>query len=193
MVTDIIFDWGGVIAPSTTKDIARAISKKCGTNEEDAYKTIVEIDSKYETVANYEDYYEEISKRLCIKAKDVETLLNNTSVGEVFKIAKNLSKDYKIHLLTNQVTPKSNAIRKNNDLSFFSNLFFSNEIGRRKPEKELFEFVIKIIDQKPEHIVLVDDRQVNLKSATLLGIKAILFKNVEGLKKELGECGVKFS
>ena len=190
MVTDIIFDWGGVLAPSTTRDIARKISKKCDYSEETVYKTIVEIESKYETIAEYEGFYEEISERLCPATEELKEMLNNVSVDQVFHLAQTLSKNYGIHLLSNQVAPKAQAIRKANDLSFFKNIFFSNEIGLRKPSEEIFKFIIKMLKKDPENFLFVDDRKENTDAAKRHGFQVLTFKNIDQLKEDLQKLGI---
>ena len=190
MITDIIFDWGGVLAPSTTRDIAKHISQKYKIDEEHAYKVIVGVESKYETEANHENYYKELSQKLGLTPEDAKKNLDNVSVGETFKMARHLSEKYRVHLLSNQVTPKAKAIRKANDLSFFKSVFFSNEIGLRKPDTKMFEFVLKMLDTSPSNILFVDDREENLKKAEKLGFKGILYENPKKLKEDLAKIGV---
>lgn len=190
MITDIIFDWGGVLAPSTTRSIAKEISEKCDIDEEEAYKVIVDVESRYETVAEHEGFYKEISEKLCLDKKQIMEKLNNVSVGEVFHLAKTLSNKYKIHLLSNQVTPKAQAIRKANDLSFFKSVFFSNEIGLRKPSTEMFDFVLKMVKETAENILFVDDREQNTKAAKGHGIRTVTFSNLNQLKKDLKAMGI---
>ncbi|MBL7799946.1 MAG: HAD family phosphatase [Chitinophagales bacterium] len=59
-------------------------------------------------------------------------------------------------------------------ISAFSTLFdkayYSNEIGFRKPEKELYEIVLNEIDLHPNEILFIDDKPENLAPAAALGI-----------------------
>lgn len=72
----------------------------------------------------------------------------------------------------------------------FDHIYISGIIGLRKPNKDIFEYVLEKIDAKPEECIFIDDLEVNCKGAEKLGIQSICFKNTKQLRKELTELGV---
>ena len=84
----------------------------------------------------------------------------------------------------------ANYIRNKFDLSVFDNLFFSNELGMRKPHLEIFEHVLKEIKTDANDSIFIDDKQENLDAAAQLGIKTILFQDAEQLISELKSLGI---
>ena len=58
--------------------------------------------------------------------------------------------------------PRTDAIKKNNDLSIFSDVFFSNELKMEKPNKEIFNFVMNKINLKPIEIIFIDNNKENI-------------------------------
>lgn len=67
----------------------------------------------------------------------------------------------------------------------------SCKVGFRKPEKEIYELLLKKLKKlKPEEIVFIDDWKGALIPAKSLGIKTILFKNSKNLIKDLKKLGV---
>ncbi|MFN8229608.1 MAG: HAD family phosphatase [Bacteroidia bacterium] len=63
---------------------------------------------------------------------------------------------------------------------YFDKLYYSCRIGMRKPDKEIFEFVLKENNLKPEETVFVDDSIQHVKGAGEAGLNAYLLeKNME--------------
>src|SRR3989344_3953563 len=104
---------------------------------------------------------------------------------ELVDYVESLAKNYKIHMLTNVAGIDS----KNSEwfgviAKHFNNIYKSFEIGHKKPNKEAFLHVLEQINAKPEECVFVDDLQVNIDAANELGIKGILYTNLDQLKED---------
>jgi len=56
--------------------------------------------------------------------------------------------------------------------SFFHHAYYSNEIGHRKPEKEIFQFILEMENLNPDQTFFVDDKKENVDAAKTLGIHA---------------------
>ena len=63
----------------------------------------------------------------------------------------------------------------------FEKLYYSHEIGMRKPNSEIFEFVLKANDLVPEHTLFIDDSLPNVAAAQLTGIQGYHLKEHENL------------
>lgn len=102
---------------------------------------------------------------------------------EIHKLAYNLSKKYKIGLLSNiyeGMMPRLIKLGKVADVKY-SSIVLSNETGFRKPEKGIYELATKKAGNKPEEILLIDDRQNFIEGAENFGWQTIWFdeKNIE--------------
>lgn len=86
--------------------------------------------------------------------------------------------------------PKTDSIKKNNDLSAFKDTFFSNEIGMLKTDKGSFEFVLRKTGMHAKYCLFIDDAPENIEVAKSLGIKTILFKSLNQLIKELASFSI---
>lgn len=53
----------------------------------------------------------------------------------------------------------------------FEKVYFSYEIGMRKPDAEIFEFVLKDSKLKADETLLIDDTPQNIETAAKLGIR----------------------
>ena len=73
----------------------------------------------------------------------------------------------------------------------FSPVLLSNEVGLIKPEEEMYQKMLELLNLKANECVFIDDREEHLAPAIQLGMKPILFKDSQQLKKELKELSVK--
>lgn len=93
-----------------------------------------------------------------------------------FKFIQKLSeeKDFKLILLSNTNENHINYIKSN--VPFFQEFqecfdafYLSHEIGLRKPDPEIFEFIMNKHDLKPENCLFIDDTKENTDIADRLG------------------------
>lgn len=79
----------------------------------------------------------------------------------------------------------SNALPNLKDCGKFWDLvkeeyrFTSFEIGAIKPEREIYEYVQRMLGCEYSEIVFIDDKPENIASAAKLGIKAVLFSKAD--------------
>lgn len=73
---------------------------------------------------------------------------------------------------------------KKNFFDLFTKEYYSFQIGLRKPEPEIFNFIIRDSGIKPHETLFVDDDQQNIKTAKEIGFKTFCF-GTEGYWHEL--------
>ena len=197
MIKLIIFDLSGV----------------CFTNEEPPY--IIELCKKYDY--NHKEF-DELYQSMLVKAEVGKltgeevwsALIEKYNIPKtIFQIvdemmelkeakldtlgfASNLKNKVITVYLTNYCKLYWDAISSKFDMSrWFSDGFVSYQLGFRKPARQCFEIIMKKYKIKAEEIIFIDDSLLNLKEAISLGIKAIIFKDINQLKKELINLGIK--
>ena len=74
----------------------------------------------------------------------------------------------------------------------FSLFVSSCFVGLRKPEDGIYRLALEITQRPPEECCFIDDRALNLDSASRLGMHVIQMKNAEQLRQELQNLGVAF-
>jgi putative hydrolase of the HAD superfamily len=74
----------------------------------------------------------------------------------------------------------------------FSLFISSCFVGLRKPEEGIYRLALEITQRAPEECCFVDDRPLNLDSASRLGMHVIQMENAEQLRRELQKLGVAF-
>ena len=68
--------------------------------------------------------------------------------------------------------------------------YFSDELGLVKPDREIFEYVIRDLDVSPRRIAFFDDTTVNVHAARDAGIVAFEVDGILELEIQLQGLGV---
>ncbi|SDR68083.1 HAD family hydrolase [Christiangramia echinicola] len=179
MIKAIIFDFGDVfinldkegtnrkLSEMNVKDLPESISVK-NREYEQGFVTSDEISEHYRT------QFPQIEK---------EDFLNswNSMILEFpeyrLKFIQKLSeeKDYKLILLSN--TNENHIEHIKTKVPFYEDFkkcfdafYLSHEIGMRKPNPDIFEFVLDAHDLEPGNCLFIDDTRENTETASRLGL-----------------------
>lgn len=107
---------------------------------------------------------------------------------DLMRVAEQLSLDYSLAILSNDVKEWSRYLRSKFDLDrLFEVSIISGEVNCRKPDINIYNKLLKTIKAQPEECCFIDDRLKNLQPATKLGLKTIWF-NEHCPEGEVG-CG----
>ena len=68
--------------------------------------------------------------------------------------------------------------------------YFSDEIGLVKPDREIFDFVIRDLAVSPRRIAFFDDTPVNVEAAQNAGLRAFLVDGIGELEARLQGLGL---
>lgn len=110
---------------------------------------------------------------------------------ETYEFVKSLKGKYKLGMITNQLQDWfETVVEKYNIRELFDEIVTSYESGMAKPDRAIFEFTLKKMGLEPGECVFVDDMEKNIKAAEDIGMKGILFKNIDQLKKDLKNLGI---
>ena len=187
MIKAIIFDWGGVLAPSDCATAVMKLRKNFSFDEQ----TFLEYFEKHEDdlahTKEYKEFLAKVSGISGIPTQSIVNALNAALPDEVFDLARQLSSKYSIYILSNQLHYRTEFITSQFDLSFCKAVFFSSEIGLKKPQIAFFEHILANVDCAADKCIFVDDRQENIETAQTLGVKGILFGSLEQLQEDLAK------
>ena len=88
---------------------------------------------------------------------------------DVVEFAHSLKDKCKIAILSNLMLFDKKRIDDQYDLSKFDYVYLSFELGMRKPNKKIYEYVLNDLNVKPENILFIDDDYNNIVSARECG------------------------
>jgi putative hydrolase of the HAD superfamily len=99
-----------------------------------------------------------------------------------FKFLQRLKDDYQLLLVSNTNAVHIESIKQNMGLfryhqflNLFDEVFYSYEMGARKPEAQFFDIALKASGFKPEECLLIDDNEANIKQAEAMGFETWLY------------------
>jgi epoxide hydrolase-like predicted phosphatase len=188
-ITTIIFDLGGVILNLDQDRTLRAF-KRLGVDLEDINEMST-IFSDFEVgKINANDFRQAIMTHLKGNAteNEIDAAWNAMLLDlptERLTYLKFLRKNFNVHLLSNTNSIHIDAFNKylldehpNIDwYAQFDKVYYSYEIGFRKPNKDIYEFVLQENNLKPHECLFIDDLKANLNGAGHVGMHTIWAKN----------------
>jgi HAD superfamily hydrolase (TIGR01549 family) len=179
MIDTIIFDFGDIFI-NLEKQAQIDAFKKLGLNE--PKPELVEMNDLFEKgqvteLQFLESFYPFIPNA---SLEEIRTAWNSI-IGEFplyrLEFLQMLSYKYKLFLLTNTDSIHIDRFEHNVGVSFFSDfyqcfekVFYSYEMGMRKPDPAIFSAIINKYDLSPKRTLFVDDKKVNTDAAASLGL-----------------------
>ena len=196
----IIFDLGGVIL-NIDYNLTRTAFEKAGIknfHEMYSQSNADDLFSKLETGKISEnDFYTELNKRtgLYLPTTEIESAWNAmllTFRETSLDFLDTLKPKYKVFLLSNTNHIHLNAFnkiylekqREKPFEEFFDKAYYSCKIGLRKPNADIYEFVLGENKLDADTTLFVDDSAQNIEAAKALGMQTILLnagKYIENL------------
>lgn len=79
--------------------------------------------------------------------------------------------------------------RKFDWLARFDVLVWSYQLGIAKPDPAIYHYVLNELGLPPEETLFIDDKPINIEAAGKLGMKGVVFTNVEQLRRDLIAAG----
>lgn len=119
-----------------------------------------------------------------------EQMLNG-EIKETVEILYELKKKFKLYGLTNwsaETFPV--ALERFEFLKVFDGIVVSGDEKLIKPDKEIFDLLLKRYNLHAENCVFIDDNVRNIQAAANIGFHAIHFTSAETLKEKLIEMNL---
>lgn len=197
IIRSIIFDFGGVILDIDPKLTIKAF-EELGVKELD----VLEKPTFYEKIIfplekgtiNESVFRNKIRNyvKLNLSDKQIDDAWNAlllTYKPERIHLLEKIKKHYPIFLLSNSNIIHYHYFLKELTRQFgytsfdqlFNKAYFSFLMNKIKPEKEIYETVIKAEQLKPENTLFIDDRKENIMGAKECGLQTHFLKKTEDI------------
>jgi glucose-1-phosphatase len=186
-IKNIIFDWGGVITDLNLDSIVRAF-KDLGFHhfgESFIHNRGRNYFLRFETGKIKEtEFLKFLRKQLSPDVTDRQILdAWNSILGDLpadrWNMLVEARKSYRTFLLSNTnslhvsyYTQKiGNLYGQKGFEPLFEKIYYSHQLGMRKPDRDIYEFVLQDSRLKPGETLFIDDNLENIATALELGIK----------------------
>jgi FMN phosphatase YigB (HAD superfamily) len=185
MVNTIIFDFGDIFIDKD-KEAREAALRKLGLKEwtEDLEK----LERKFETgKIKEEGFLKGIQAKIPNASLEQIKAAWNEGIGEFplyrLEFLQKLSQTYRLFLLSNTDPIHIEKFEQDAGASFYSDfyqcfekVYFSHEIGVRKPDEEAYYYLINKHEIQPKRTLFIDDKDYNTKTAEELGFQTWTLK-----------------
>lgn len=183
MIENIIFDFGDVFINLDKQVIYREMVKFGGSTE--ITPDIMKLNDTYEVGAISSDEFVENLGQVYPQAKseDIIQIWNSMLLDfpdERLQFIENLAAEgnFRLFLLSNtnalhipHVEKIMGSEKFNRFKNSFEKFYLSHEINLRKPNAEIYEFVLNENGLKAEETFFIDDTKENTEAAEILGIR----------------------
>lgn len=191
MVKVIVFDLDGVLVKENCV-FSKLFEEKYKVPHEEFYELIKTNKMLERTKNDGSNFllFDKLLKKYRIKISEekfFDLWLNNFKTKEgVVEFVVSLKKKYKIAVISDNFLERASFFRSKVDwFKKFDYSLFSSDIGCTKNSPKIFLKLIEDLKIEPEEAVFIDDDEKNVKVAKSVGVKGIVFKNLEQLKKDL--------
>ena len=179
MITTIIFDFGDIFINLEKEAQIEAFNKLGlhGPNDE-----LVAANDLFEKGQISElQFIETFQKFIPNASIDEIRKAWNSIIGDFplyrLEFLQLLSRKYKLFLLTNTDEIHISRFEHKAGITFFSDfyqcfekVYYSYEMGMRKPDPAIFKLILNKYDLSPKRTLFIDDKKVNTEAAASLGI-----------------------
>ena len=180
MINSIIFDFGDIFINLDKEGTANEF-KKLGL--ENFNPEIMKRNDLFEKGQISEiAFLESFQKFIPDASTDEIKIAWNRIIGDFplyrLEFLQLLSKKYRLFLLSNTDAIHIDTFQHKAGMTFyrdfyqcFEKVYFSFELGMRKPEPEIFNFLVQNDNLDPKRTLFIDDKKENTDAALALGFK----------------------
>lgn len=192
MIKTLLFDNNGVLTTNDNEGTYQNLATFFGVSTQDLRpkqdSIAVDLDKGKITT---DEFYELMQKQMGVN-KDL-TEIRKVHLGSykskvaVKDYVKTLKGRYELALLTNfgDAFDDANQSWKLEEIFEPNKIFVSCKVGMIKPHNDFFDFALAKLKKQPEEVAFIDDKEENVEAARRMGMKGILFRSIEELKKDI--------
>lgn len=197
----VIFDLGNVLVDFDHRPAAKKIALYTNKTPQQIYDIFFDsaVTGLFEEgKISPADFFREVKKILSLNLEFEEFLpiwngifFLSEKNRLVYQLAQCLKGRYKLALLSNINILHFEYLKKEFPVfGLFDHIFASYALKLRKPQKEIYQQVLRALGSLPQETFYTDDRPELIAGANALGIRGFVFTGIEELKENLKASGV---
>lgn len=193
MIKNVIFDLGNVLIDF--KPMEYLMSLGFDKEKSEILNNII-FKSKYwyecdRGIYSNIEVAEFLSKEHSNFEKEIKIILTKDWVNmltlkeDTVKFLKDLKKqDYNVYILSNLSEESYNYLKKYDFFEYVNGGVFSYQLKICKPDPKIYKVLFSKYNIKPEETIFIDDLKTNVDAAIELGLKGIVFDNINNVKSK---------
>jgi len=190
----VIFDLGGVLLRTENGKPREALASRLGISRRELEHFVFSSPSALQAEEGKileEQHWQILLDQLGVGLDERQVFIETFWSGDVLDndlidFIRGLRTNYRTGLLSNAWSGARDGIgRKFGSLDAFDVSVFSAEVGMRKPEVEIFHYILEKVGAVPDAAIFVDDFIENILAAKRIGIRCIHFHHPDQAKVEI--------
>ncbi|MFH1053757.1 MAG: hypothetical protein V1740_05070 [Candidatus Woesearchaeota archaeon] len=193
MIDTVLFDWGGVLAEPDSDAAGRRLELDYQVPQRELTEFMRSIQEEYSIGENSEEFLTRVSERFGIPQDDIRRAICDVSPNGILDIARGIKRNgRRVMLVSNQKQFKGDYLLKNADIGFFDSIFFSYQMGARKPNRDFWD-IVESKGINPSCSLVVDDINKNLIEPYRRGFFIYLYRNPYCFRSNLRKMGIRYN
>ena len=188
-LSTIIFDLGGVLINLDVNRSVESFASLSGLSGEEVYSKFIDDEWSYAFEKGEIDaptFRNEVRKSLNTDLSDKQIDASwNAMLLELplirLQMIAGLRDKFQTFILSNtnaiHVETFNNKVATITDgghiSDYFDKVYYSHELGMRKPDAEIFSHVIQANNLKPSETLFIDDMEINIRGAKSVGLRTV--------------------
>lgn len=193
----LVFDMGHVFVDFDWSEVCQGFCDRAEMTREQFKEVLAYVgslgyeDGKVMTDGFVKALNEKLSLTMTIAEFDILWNFGFHENEEMAALLTELGKSYPLYLLSNTNESHYGFLSTKFKVDrHFKELILSHKVGYTKPDRRIYEEVLKRSGLTAPECLFVDDLERNVNAARELGMKAIRFVGIEDLREKLHELGV---
>jgi putative hydrolase of the HAD superfamily len=186
MIQAIIFDCFGVLA---SEGLLPFLNKYFGRDPQ-TLQRLTELNKQVDAgLVTAEAFSQTLAALAYISADQVRAQIEHNVPDEALLryIKEELKPHYKIGMLSNSAHNRLGQIFKPEHIALFDVIVLSYQVGAAKPDPKPYQVIIERLALTPQECLLIDDQPRYVEGAEAVGMRALLYRSFEQMRRELNE------
>jgi len=192
----VIWDMGGVILRTSGEESRRELASEFKVSTDFLYKLVFNSPNAEKATVGLiseTEHWNIVADTLGISRERIQELQDRFWAKdfidkELVQFIKNLKQKYKTGLLSNAWSGARQSLYHRNDWDLvFQYSMFSYEVRMRKPDAQIFERILELMEVTAGETIFVDDLIENINGANAVGINGIQYKSTQQVISDVSE------
>ncbi|MFZ4619833.1 MAG: HAD family hydrolase [Bacteroidota bacterium] len=107
---------------------------------------------------------------------------------EIIPFVEAVKEQYRIAVLSNTCACHWEKVESISSIvKYFPGIFTSFDLGVMKPDRKIYEHVCSTMNVLPQEVLFIDDLAENISGAVNIGMKGIIFRDVQQLQTDFSD------
>ncbi len=183
----VFFDLGGVILRTEFESPRQHLAERLNLEYDDLVRLVFESEtSRLASLGRLtvEEHWAVVTKKLGRPAYETQTIRDEFFAGDILDrslldFIRSLKPQYHTGLISNAWSDLRQYLAKESCEDAFDTIIISAEVGLIKPEAQIYELALDQANVQAAEALMVDDVRINIDGCQRIGMRGILFKDVE--------------